>query len=423
MRSCFRVIAIGLMVVVSLPAWAQANFYLHQDDRVVFYGDSITEQGRYAAFVENYVLTRFPKLNVTFVNSGWSGEWIVGGGGGKVDLRLARDVIAEHPTVATFMLGMNDAAYQDYDPSFFEVYSKGYLHLVETIRQALPACRVVLFEPSPFDDITRGPQYALRDGGYNKVIVRYGQFVRELAQQQNLGAVDMNSPLLAVLEKAHLANPALAEKIIPDKIHPSSAGGAVMAAALLKSWNAPAIVSWVEIDAGHSRVQRQDNTQVTGLKNKPTLTWTQMDSALPMPFDPKDDVLALVLQSSDIVQSLDQQLLTVTGLSAAKYSLRIDGEDIGSWSREELRHGVNLALQLTPMLRQSLDVYAFSARRNAVRLARWQGIQVGLQNETSAHVMDALKALDAAGEDLLQQQRVAAAPTAHHYELVPQDAK
>jgi lysophospholipase L1-like esterase len=412
-----------LATLGSAKAQEISNFYLGKNDRVVFYGDSITEQGRYAAFVETYVVTRFPELNVRFINAGWAGEWVVGGGGGKVDQRLARDVVANQPTVAAFMLGMNDAAYQDFDPAFFDVYAKGYQHLLDSLRQSLPNLRITLLEPSPFDDVTRAPQYALRDGGYNKVIVRYGQFVRDLARRQNLDVIDMNAPLVAVLEKARVADLALAEKIIPDRIHPSAAGGLVMAAAILKAWNAPAVVSTVELDASHPRVQRRENTQITELEKKPTLSWTQQDSALPIPFDPKDDVLALVLRSSNIVESLDQQILRITGLPDAKYVLKIDGEEIGAWTRDELAQGVNLALLDTPMLKQALNVHAFSARRNSIRLARWQGVQVALQAEASPHMGEALAALDALDNELLQQQRSAAVPKSHRYELVPHSGR
>jgi lysophospholipase L1-like esterase len=420
-KVCWRTLQVLILLCAALPASAQDHpFYLHKDDRVVFYGDSITERGSYIAFVESYVVTRFPELNVSFINSGWSGDWIVGGGGGKVDERLARDVVANNPTVATFMLGMNDAAYQDFDQAFFDVYTKGYEHLLDTLRQSVPNLRITLLEPSPFDDVTRAPQYALHDGGYNKVMVRYGQFVRGLARQQHLDAVDMNAPLVAVLEKARLAEPTLAEKIIPDRIHPSAAGGLVMAAALLEAWDASNVVSTVEIDASHVRLQRQQNTRITELQKKTALSWTQEDHALPMPFDPKDDVLSLVLRSSNIVESLDQQLLKVTGLPAAKYALRIDGEEIATWTRDDLARGVNLALLSTPMLKQALTVYAFSGRLHSVRMAQWQGVQVALQDETSSHVREAVAALNALENELVAQRKSAAVPKAHQYELLPQ---
>jgi hypothetical protein len=128
--------------------------------------------------------------------------------------------------------------------------------------------------------------------------------------------------------------------------------------------------------------------------------------------------MALVLQSSDVVRSLDQQTVKVTGLPAGKYSLRIDNEEVGQWTREDLASGVNLATLDTPMLRQSLSVYALTVRRNAVRMARWQTVQVGLQHENSQHVADVLSALDATDSDLVIQQKAAGAPKPHHFELL-----
>jgi hypothetical protein len=52
---------------------------------VVFYGDSITDQRLYTSFVETFVLTRFPHLDVRFVHSGWGGDRVTGGLGGRVD--------------------------------------------------------------------------------------------------------------------------------------------------------------------------------------------------------------------------------------------------------------------------------------------------------------------------------------------------
>jgi hypothetical protein len=74
-----------------LAAQAQDDFYLKN-------GDSITAQRLYTNFVESYVVTRFPKLNVRFVESGWPGDRVDGGLAGSIDQRLARDVVAYRNT-------------------------------------------------------------------------------------------------------------------------------------------------------------------------------------------------------------------------------------------------------------------------------------------------------------------------------------
>src|SRR4051794_38094684 len=108
MRS-WRSSALALFLAAA-PAAAKAadGFYLHDGDRVVFYGDSITDQRLYTTFTETFVVTRFPTMDVTFVHSGWGGDRVTGGGGGRIDRRLERDVFAYKPTVVTVMLGMND---------------------------------------------------------------------------------------------------------------------------------------------------------------------------------------------------------------------------------------------------------------------------------------------------------------------------
>ncbi len=65
---CLVIVLSGMRVIA---AQAADSYYLKSGDRVVFYGDSITEQQYYTMEVEDYTLTRFPTLKVSFVNSGW----------------------------------------------------------------------------------------------------------------------------------------------------------------------------------------------------------------------------------------------------------------------------------------------------------------------------------------------------------------
>ena len=92
-------LALALVWTVFVPAAGAATkkFFLKNGDRVCFYGDSITEQRFYPAEVETYILTRFPKLQVRFVDSGVGGDRVTGGWAGPINLRLKRDVFPFKP--------------------------------------------------------------------------------------------------------------------------------------------------------------------------------------------------------------------------------------------------------------------------------------------------------------------------------------
>ncbi|MGA9772319.1 MAG: SGNH/GDSL hydrolase family protein [Blastocatellia bacterium] len=412
-----------LIFLLLLIVEQATGFYIKDGDRVVFYGDSITEQNLYTAFVETYILTRFPRLSVSFINSGWSGDWVVGGGGGKIDERLRRDVFAHKPTVMTVMVGMNDGTYQEFDPAYFKVYSEGYERMLTLLKDELPQLRITLLQPSPFDDWTDSHAWRLAPpvkSGYNAVMARYGQFVAELAKERNLAVADMNALLVEVIRKAQTTDPALAQKIIPDRIHPAAAGHLLMAMSLLKSWDGPATVTAVELDAQSTRILSSENTKIAALSTGDKISWTQTDMSLPLPLDMKDAALALVVRLSDVVESLNQQPLKVKNLSAPRYSLKIDGEEIGIWTKEQLTAGINLAVLPTPMLKQAFRVHELTLLRNRIRFVRWREVQVPFDKENTIYAKKTLDALDALEADIIKRQHAAAAPRPHQYELIPQ---
>src|SRR5258706_4437023 len=215
-----------VLLATPLPAAEQSGFYLKDGDRVVFYGDSITDQRLYTTFVETYAVTRFPKMKLEFVHSGWGGDRVSGGGGGPIDTRLKRDVFAYNPTVMSVMLGMNDASYQKFNQKIFDAYTSGYEHLVASVKENLPNIRLTLIQPSPFDDVTRPPGF---EGGYNKVLVRYGEFVKELAGRNGATVADLNGQVVAALGKANGNDTNVAHHIIGDLDHPRPSGQVLIA--------------------------------------------------------------------------------------------------------------------------------------------------------------------------------------------------
>ncbi len=415
---------IGTMVILASfvilgsqsTARGDGPFAIRDGDRVVFYGDSITDQRLYTTFVETYIVTRFPSMNVSFVHSGWGGDRVTGGGGGPIDRRLVRDVFAFKPTVVTVMLGMNDAGYQPFKPAIFDVYAKGYQHLVDSLESNLPHVKLTLIQPSPYDDVTRKPRF---EGGYNQVLIRYGEFVRSLAEKKGATVADLNTSVVAALKKAQEIDPTHAQDLIRDRVHPLPGIQLLMAEALLKAWNAPAVVFAVELDGSSGKVVRQENTRVDELRKDDAIAWTQLDSSLPMPIDRKNPMFALAVKASDVEQALNQQILKISGLDAPRYLLKLDGVELSEVTNAQLAAGVNLTEFVTPMFKQAKAVHELTVRHNDLHYQRWRAVQVPLEGQTYPSLLRALAALDAVEAEIVSEQRAKAKPVPHRFELLP----
>ncbi|MGC8625607.1 MAG: SGNH/GDSL hydrolase family protein [Phycisphaerae bacterium] len=454
------IVALAIMAV-ALPAMAaKRKFFLKSGDRVCFYGDSITEQRFYPTDVETYVLTRFPKLRVRFIDSGVGGDRVTGGWAGPINLRLRRDVFPFKPTVVTIMLGMNDAGYQPFNPTLFSIYRKGYEHIINSLQRHLPGVRIVLLETSPYDDVTHKPKFP---GGYNSVLIHYNRFVDHLAKLYHLLCVNFNKPLVKVLKLAWRINPKLARQIIPGRIHPSVAGQLVMAQALLKAWGAPPIVSTVTINGATASLIRAANTQVGNLKRQQGgLTWTQRDGSLPMPViglhenwplfpswniflppqpNPKftNPVAALVNKFSGFTHQLDREMLTVKGLPASRYKLLIDGQLIADFGSKDLAGGINLSHYFTPMLQQAYRVSNIVWEQTQIRFVAWHGVQTTMQDfnfnwspptlnlpvttendaAVARAVSEVVRTMNGLQDAVIAREYVANQPQLHRYALVP----
>ena len=425
MKSIFKfllasaVVALGCILLMGADG---PSFYLHPNDTVVFYGDSITDQRLYTMLAELFTVTRYPNLNIKFVHSGWGGDRVDGGGGGPIDLRLQRDVFVYKPTVMTIMLGMNDGRYINHAPADDDVFHEGYRHIVQSVRKTLPNIRITAIEPSPYDDVTR--PINLQPNGYNAILVNYGDWIRKFAVEDNLTDADFNAPLVAMLRKADGTNSQTAQKILPDRVHPSLSGHLVMAEQLLHAWNARPVVSAVTIDAAEGKVVQSEFATVTDLHFGGPLVWTETEESLPLPFAQMiaadhEGTVALAIRSSNVTEALNQEPLRVTGLKSGRYKLTIDGEVAGAWSETDLARGVNLAVLSTPMSNQAMGVRDLTARHIEIHQFRWRVLQVPLADSGIQNLDNTMRNLDSVEAEVVARQRAAAQPRPHVYQVIP----
>jgi lysophospholipase L1-like esterase len=325
-----RYLLIPVLLLFWLPAAKSQEFFFKPSDRVVMIGDSITEQHLYSNYVEMWVVTRFPKWDLTFRNVGIGGDTSRGG-----NSRFNRDVVSNKPTAMTVDFGMNDGGYRAFEENGFKAYMGG---LEGMAKQAAAAnIRSAWVTPQPLDT---GDQGATALTNYNLTLEKYSEGVKTTAEKYHGVFVDQFHPYLSVLDKARAAGPKYDRITSGDAVHPGPPGQALMAASILKGLHFPKTVAKVFIYASAASLASCENTKVSNLKKEgEVIKFDQLDEALP--FFPED--ARSILKWTPILEDLNDYNLKVTGLKAGKYEIKLGGKKVAEVTADALATGVNLA--------------------------------------------------------------------------------
>jgi hypothetical protein len=233
------------------------------------------------------------------------------------------------------------------------------------LREAAPHAKITLLENTPYDEITHGTEFS----GYMSTTGQNAHATPALGQRENLPVVDSYSPMVELLSRAKAANPSFASLLVTDRIHPAEPSHWIIAEALMKAWGVDPVVSKVVISAKTRAILKSSRTSIDGLSGDETsLQWSQMDEALPLPFNFDNGLMSFLLSISDLA-SYDQEILQINELPEGSYELTIDGTPIGNFSSKLLAMGVNLGTMKTPMWQQARDYDAEVEQRSDLERA------------------------------------------------------
>ena len=329
-------------------------------------GDSITEQRQYTTYIETYVLSRYPRWNITFRNLGWSGSRVGGGLAG-----MARDLLPLHPAAITIDYGMNDARAGD---AGYDLFVTNTLKLVQQLKSA--GTRVALLTPSP-EERYEANQPA--GSAYNRMLWKYSLGLQKIAEQEGVLFVDQYTPFVSVIETGRQAGVLGATggvRLIPDGVHPNWAGHLVMATAILKGLGASAAVSRAEIDAATGKVIATEGCEIEMLPaTGKAVAFRRKDRCLPW-FIPADGRLVLGIPGFAPLDDLSRYDLRVTNLTAPNYKLTIDEVEAGIFPKAKLAEGVNLSLQAGPITAEAEKLFGSVCDKNYLYFQRWRTVQL-----------------------------------------------
>jgi lysophospholipase L1-like esterase len=396
-----------LAVVTSVPAAEPAkDFFFKKGDRVVFIGDSITEQYQYSTYLELYLTTRFPNWGMQFLNAGIGGDTATGGA-----RRFGPHVLAEKPTALTIDFGMNDGGYKEFKPAAAENFARQTEAMIEMAKKS--GIRVALISPNAVE-VRNRPALA----EYLETQQQFYAPLKELAAKYDLPFVDQYAVTRKLLEK--LAADKAAVRPFPDSVHTNEAGGLLMAHTILVGLKAPALVSDVAIDAG-TKEAKTSHCTVGDVSGGPEgLSFERTDKALPLPvLNGWRELLPYV----DDLKDLNKYSLKVTSLTNGKYNLLIDGKDVASFTAQQLASGVNLGnLDSGALFEQGQAVLKAINAKNAIVHGRFRGVLMFQMPDWLADIGEERRQLELkkrlAQIEMKQREVYALAqPKSHRFEL------
>ena len=103
----FRICVFAFVTAATLSSCAGDKMVLRQGARIIFLGDSITEQGvkpnGYVSLIREELAARYSDLGIEVIGAGVSGNKVP-----DLQNRLVRDVLQKKPTGVVIYIGIND---------------------------------------------------------------------------------------------------------------------------------------------------------------------------------------------------------------------------------------------------------------------------------------------------------------------------
>jgi hypothetical protein len=393
---------------MSLLTNAQKIAPFKAGDRVAFVGNSITDGGHYHSYIWLYYMTHFPNGRITCFNVGIGGDAI-----NQIYDRFDDDVFSKKPNILTLTWGMNDSGYfewyrkdgQDFMDKRIEGSYKYYGMLEDKLKQR-PDIKKIFILGSPYDFASKFNKQNLYPGkvqAFSKII----DFQEAAAKKNGYGYVDFFHPMTAINQREQAKDSTFS--LTPnDRIHPDNDGHLVMAYLFLKAQGLDnQSVADVAINAQNKKVLKAVNCRVSNVAaDADSVGFNYLANSLPYPIDTIPRAWGNRKKQSEALKIIpftkefNQELLTVKGLKAGNYVVKIDGEQIASTSAEQLSNGLNLAeITTTPQYQQAIQIRELNEERwdieRRTRMYVWMQYdflkEKGLLHNDSNAAMDTVK--------------------------------
>jgi hypothetical protein len=148
----------------------------------------------------------------------------------------------------------------------------------------------------------------------------------------------------------------------------------LMAHAILTGLQSPALVSEASIDAAGAKAEGKQ-CAISDLKaSAEGVTFTRLDDALPWPMH--KDWLPMLPYTNQL-KDLNWYGLKVAGLKEGQYAVKVDGEEVGTFSAAQLAEGVNLGnVTSGGVWKHGQELFQAIEAKNRIVHGRFRGVHL-----------------------------------------------
>lgn len=345
-------------------------------------GASTVHAGQYAAFLYQYYATRYPGKNIVILNKGAAGCTAE-----DIYNRMHWDIFNENDPLGygacdeiAIMVGANDSAYWKYvdgkmEDDEYETYydgTNGRANMIAEVEDCVANyekiiqwCQEngkgVMLTPMTIYDESDAFDSTLSYGvvyGANHAFGMISDRLKVLAEKYSIPFIDTwgasNEYTTRIREQYPNASLVITGT---DGLHHSSNGGYLVGYLIARGQETDEIVASVDIDVA-ANSSKTDGATVSNLTVSSTgVDYTYLAEALPM-YAKADGYVYAEGYGVDITNTMNKEIIKVTGLADGNYTISMDGTDIGTFSADRLAEGVNIAtLENNPGQIQAKGLY------------------------------------------------------------------
>jgi lysophospholipase L1-like esterase len=221
-RPLLFVLLAWFLPIISCGAQSMA---LSDSDRIVFFGDSITELGEhpkgYVALIKDSLEKQY--RGIAIIGAGISGNRVP-----QLQDRLERDVVSKKPTVVVIYIGINDVWHFDKHGTGTpkDRYDSGLRHVISKIQRS--GARIVLCTPSVIGEKRHG------ENKFDAMLDEYSDISRRVAKELGARVCDLRETFIHYLAAHNLENKEEGVLTV-DSVHLNDAGNRLVANTILKA--------------------------------------------------------------------------------------------------------------------------------------------------------------------------------------------